>query len=189
MKLKGFGCFPETTKEQQEFAGKLGLDVKGIPQNVAKAMVFHLIITGFDGEKIKSASKKQIELGKKFDWDFSCMPSAIAYAYIKNILWELNFAIIKQQQLEPGVWTVNIHNGEKRQILNIDKKGVVSFSDSDPHKRYARALLRCDAPPDNKPVFDQVSPPPEALPVTNMTHEQLLSILYNHILRATEPEK
>jgi len=182
--LKGFGCFTEATKKQKEFAGKLGLNLEGIPRNVATAMVETVLKKEFYGKKVNPSTQKQIDFGKKFNWDFTGMPSRIAYAYISNILWELNFVTIEQQQLESGVWTENIFNGEKRQISSINKKGIVKFADNRPHSsRYARSLLRCAPPSDGKPFFPGSQ-------VTNhlakQTHEQLLSKLVDCILLAED---
>ena len=176
--LKGFGCFGEATKEQKEFAKKLGINLTGIPKNVAIAMMNDTIRTGFNGMKTKLATQKQVEFGKQFNWDFSCMTSSIAFAYIKNILWELNFVIIEQQRLRPGVWTENIYNKEKRQILSIDKNGLVRFADLRRPYRYARSLLRCNAPEDSKSV-------PARNRLTEQTHEQFLSRLVECILLET----
>ena len=174
--LNGFWRYAEATRKQKEFAGKLGLDIEGLPLNVARSMVECLVSVVFDGRKIIPATKKQIEFGMKYGWDFSNVPRDIAFPYIGNILWELNFTIIKQQQLEPGVWTVNIHSGEIRQISSIDENGFVSFIDTNTHS-YARSLLRCSAPPDNKPRA------PGSL--VNMTHEQLNAKLLKCIFRET----
>lgn len=152
--FKGFGCFKEATEKQKEFAYKLGLDLSGIPQNIAEAMVRDLLYKEFFGIKLKSATQKQIKFGEKVGWKFSCMSRNVVCAYIRNLLWELNFVVIKQQQLGPDVWTENIHNGEKRQILSIDEDGLVSFTDLLRPYRYARSLLRCAAPVNNKPVFE-----------------------------------
>ena len=180
--LRGFGCFGEATKKQKEFAGKLGLDLAGVPLNVAEAMVEYEVRTGFYGKKVKQATQKQIEFGKKYNWDFSCMPCTIASEYIKNILWELSFLIIEQQQLEPGVWTVNIHNNERRQISCIDKNGLVRFTDMQRPYRYARSLLRCAAPEGSAPVFP-------LSPLAELTHEELLSRLMECILHETETQE
>ena len=173
--IKGFGRFHEATERQKDFAKKIGLDLEGVPQNVAVEMLECLVHAEFFKKKVKPATEKQIELGKKFGFELSDMSSAIAGIYIKNILWELNYSIIKQQQLGPGVWTTNIHNGEIRQISSIDKNCFVSFTDMHPPKRLTRSLRRCNAPCNNEPVF-------EHLPLAEMTHEQLFSKLFECIL-------
>ena len=129
--------------------------------------VYNFINKEFAGEEIKTATKKQIKFGKVFGCDFSCMPENVSKAYIKNLLCEFNFFIIEQQNLKPGVWTKNIQNGEIRQILSIDKKGLVIFFDFEGPNRNARYLLRCDPPIDDKPVLQRI-------PLKYFTHEELL---------------
>ena len=173
---RGFGRFGEATKKQKKLALKLGLDLEGVPKNVAEVMVGNFILSEFFGKKkINTATQKQVDFGKKFNMDFSGMPSKIAFAYIKNLLWELNFIIIDQQQLKPGIWTINIHNHERRQILSIGKNGLVKFTDTQRPARYARALLRYAAPDDGKPAFIRHH-------LEYQTDEQLLSRLYNCVL-------
>ena len=175
IELKGFGRFREATEEQKEFAKKLKLDLEGVPQNVAVKMLECLVHAEFYKKKADPATEKQIEMGNKFGFDFSNMPCAIARIYIRNILWELNFLIIEEQQLGPGVWTTNIHNGEIRRISSIDKNCLVSFTDMLHPKRLTRSLMRCNAPSNNEPVF-------EKLPLAELTHDQLFSKLFECIL-------
>lgn len=174
--LNGFWRNSEATREQKKFAGKLGLNVEGPSLNVARSIVELLISATFDGIKIIPATKKQIEFGRKYGWDFSNVPRDIAFPYIRNILWELNIFIIKQQDLKPGVWTENIHNGEIRQISSIDNDGYVSFIDTT-HWSYARSLQRCSAPPDDKPI--------EPGSLADMTYKQLTMKLIKCIFRET----
>jgi len=177
-KLKGFGRFREATKKQKAFAGKLELDLEAVPQNAAEAMLEYLIKTEFHGEKKTAATQKQVEFGRKYNFDFSCMPPTVAYAYIRNILHELNFIIIEQHGLGPRVWTKNIHNDEIRQILSIDKYGMVRFSDMERPFRFARSLVRCIDPPDGKPIY-------AINPIAEQTEEQLLKKLINCIVQET----
>jgi len=43
--VTGFGCFREATDKQKKFANKLGLNLEGVPQNVAEAMMEYFILT------------------------------------------------------------------------------------------------------------------------------------------------
>ena len=69
--FKGFGCFREATKKQKIFAGKLGFNLKGVPQNVAKAIVEYLVHTEFYGKKIRSIAsfrRKNDERKRKIEF-------------------------------------------------------------------------------------------------------------------------
>ena len=176
--LNGFGRFGEVTKAQREFGSILGTDFEGVPENVAAAAIRDIFNKKFYGKKIKAASEKQVEFGKLCGWDFSGMSRNIAFTIIQNILWELNFLIIKQQNLEPGAWTINIYNEEKRQISSIDKNGLIKFTDMRRPYRYARSLLRYEAPAGD----DKIS---IKNPLAEYTSEQLLAQLIDCVLYKT----
>ena len=142
-----FTDIKKTSSSQILFCKKIGIDVKGDTVSVAAAKIEEHIQKYFWGnEDLGSPTEKQIKLARKFGIDISGMSRIVGDAVIDDILTQLNFNVIKEQQLKPGVRVRKKSDASKREyiISSISQDGTVYFKGGNGQRAWARNLINIE---------------------------------------------
>jgi len=126
---KYYNRLSRTNDRQIEFGRLLGLNLTGLTERVAFAMISENIDMNFKGLPLKMATSKQIELGERFGFDFNKLTVGVASAYIRDIMEALNYKSIDEQNIKSGDHVINKHDKYHREYIvsSIGKEGYIYF--------------------------------------------------------------
>lgn len=130
--------------QQIAFCRKLGMDLTGETESLAAAKIYDMIRAEFFNEDLGNPSEKQIELAKTFGFDITKCSRREGNAIIDDIMNELNYESIEEQQLAPGMEVINRWDALKTvyTISSIREDGIVFFKGGNGKKAWARNLIK-----------------------------------------------
>jgi hypothetical protein len=132
------------TTAQVSFGLKLGLDLFGQSEKVARAMIEDAIDVQFYGKNdLGSPTAKQIEFAMKFGKDLNKFSKRVAHAIIDEIMYDLNQKSINEQALQSGVKVRRIWDRLNRVFIisSIASDGTVYFKGGNGAKAWARNVV------------------------------------------------
>jgi hypothetical protein len=133
---KYFDRLMKINERQIEFGRLLGVNLTGLPLPVASAMINEVVEKKFWGKEPKPASQKQIEFGKKFNFDSSELSDTVASGYICHILAALDLRSIEEQNIKPGDCVINKYDPEREYIASsISDDGRTVYFKKNRHGR------------------------------------------------------
>jgi hypothetical protein len=144
--MKKLTKIKKVVKRHIAFGRKLGLDLSSCSIGVALAKIEDEIDKNFWGIELGKPTQKQIELAAEFGYEISGETRRVGSAIINDIMDQLNFEAIENQNLKPGVSVVNKWDRLSMIyiISSIKEDGLVFFKGGNGKRAWARSLIRTD---------------------------------------------
>jgi len=134
-------------KRQIDFGEILGLDFTNCTQELAYAKISDYVDINFYGATdLGSSTQRQIEFAKKYGFDISCASKREGNAIVDDLMTELNFQSIEDNNLIPGAKVFNINDASQTPcvISSISSDGTCYFRGGNGQRAWARNLRRIE---------------------------------------------